>query len=277
LSFLAGLIWLLAGARGPAAAAAHGPSQTLPVFIFAGQSNMIVSKTDAAELTPEQRLPQSQVLFYGPDEHGSTWAPLQPPTTSDGGFGPEVSAGAYLTQFEEYPMVAEVKLAISGSNLANEWNPDAPGSYYHQLLTRVQTATVSLQAQYPADDIVIAGFFWMQGEADADNGSFAAAYETNLNHFIDRVRADYGDPNLPFIIGRIRVPSYPFSAQVRAAQKNVADTKPWVALVNTDYLTRNPDYVHFDSPSTYQLGRLFANAFILLTQPAGPYLPLLAR
>jgi hypothetical protein len=250
----------------------------LPVFIFAGQSNMIVLQTHATDLPPERRLPQSQVLFYGPDENGSTWAPLQPPTTSAGGFGPEISAGAHLTAFAQYALVAEVKFAASGANLANQWNPDTPGSYYNQLLARVQAATQSLQAEHPGDDVTIAGFFWMQGEADAQNAGFAAAYEANLNHFIDRVRADYGDPDLPFIVGRIRYWPYVYAAQVRAAQANVAAAKPGVGLVNTDSLPMNADdYVHFTSAGAYQLGTLFADAFLRLTLPAAAYLPLISR
>jgi hypothetical protein len=274
---LAWLVCVLAGPRGLPAQAAIRPRQAIPLFIFAGQSNMLVLNTQAADLTPEQRLPQSQVLFYGPNENGSTLAPLQPPTTSAGGFGPETSTGKTLTTFNQFPLVAEVKFAMSGSNLAHQWDPDSPGSFYHQLFARVEQARQALEAQYPSDEVYVAGFFWMQGEADAQNAGYAAAYQANLGYFIDRVREDTGDPTLPFVLGRIRDWPFPHAAQVRAAQANVAAAKANVGLVNTDFLPIGGDYLHFSSAGTYQLGVLFADAFLRLSLPAAAYLPLVRR
>jgi len=48
----------------------------------------------------------------------------------------------------------------------------------------------------------VAGFFWMQGEADAASGRTTAQYEQDLRNFIARVRQDFG-ANIPFIFGLI--------------------------------------------------------------------------
>jgi hypothetical protein len=79
-------------------------------------------------------------------------------------------------------------------------------------------------------------------------------------------------------VGRIRDWPFPYAAQVRAAQAHLAATKPGVALVSTDSLPRNVhDYVHFTSAGTYQLGRLFADAFLRLTLPAHAFFPLIVH
>ena len=57
------------------------PSEAVPIFVFAGQSNAVgVDSLD--ELTPDQRAAQPKVLFYGPNENGNTWGALTPSADS---------------------------------------------------------------------------------------------------------------------------------------------------------------------------------------------------
>ena len=44
---------------------------------------------------------------------------------------------------------------------------------------------------------------WMQGESDANNSAYAAAYEANLTNLITAVRSDFSTPDMPFVVGRI--------------------------------------------------------------------------
>src|SRR5258708_3379284 len=55
----------------------------LPVMVLAGQSNMIGLMTNVDDLPVDGRATQSSVLFYGPDENGSTWSWLTPPTVTN--------------------------------------------------------------------------------------------------------------------------------------------------------------------------------------------------
>ena len=68
----------------------------LPVMVLAGQSNMIGLMTNVDDLPVEERATQTHVLFYGPDENGSTWSWLTPPTVSNNRFCPEISLGHQL-------------------------------------------------------------------------------------------------------------------------------------------------------------------------------------
>ena len=44
---------------------------------------------------------------------------------------------------------------------------------------------------------------WMQGKRDCRFDFMAAAYQDNLAGLIEAVRADAGQPDLPFLIGQI--------------------------------------------------------------------------
>jgi len=115
--------------------------------------------------------------------------------------------------------VVGVKVAENSTSLATEWDPDLTNGLYAQLRATVGDA---LLAPVPGEGLPeVAGFFWMQGEADAQQMPTAAAYATNLRRLILQVRTDFSADRLPFIIGRIRVndpATQPGVVLVRAAE-----------------------------------------------------------
>jgi hypothetical protein len=153
-----------------------------------------------------------------------------------------------------------VKFARNGTSLHTDWNPDRRGALYDALLTRVRSAIRSLHDI--SGNVKIAGFFWMQGEWDADTLTNAKAYRANLARLIARLRADLRVPSLPVVAGRIRdvrtVSLWrPFSDVVRQAQMSVAVTDPRTYLVSTDGLPIDPrSPVHFDTRGIVGLGEL---------------------
>jgi hypothetical protein len=92
------------------------------------------------------------------------------------------------------------------------------------------------------------------------------------------VRADFGDADLPFIIGQIRGGHHTAWA-VRQAEANVAASVPNVQLVGTDDLPYDPsDGLHFTSAGIYTLGQRFAQAYaVLAVLHQKVYLPLAVR
>src|SRR5262245_5526286 len=182
------------------------PDGGVPVFVFAGQSNAVGVDT-LDELRADQRAPQPNVLFYGPNESGNIWGPLTPSITSPnlidglnrtgGSFGPEISTGKTISNALGGALVAEVKLAVGATALFDRWNP-ASGDLYHNMVVRVNQSIADLQTQRGLTGYV-AGFFWMQGESDAPRTDYAA----NLRNFIASVRRDFNNPNLPFVFGQI--------------------------------------------------------------------------
>jgi len=279
LGLVALCVWLLGWSAAPAQAGSSAlprpaaSGEPLPVLVLAGQSNMVGWATKVNDLPPAQRAPQTQVLFYGPDENGSTWGWLVPPTVTDGRFGPEISLGQTLVQAGRYDLVAQVKYAAAGTNLAVDWNP-ASGWAYAQLLLRARAALQQLQMAYPDRRVFVAGFFWMQGEADAQNAGQAAAYAAHLTGLIAQVRADFNAPALPVFVGRIRAGQLAYAEEVRQAQAQVAAAVPNVRLIDTDALPLAPDLLHYTSAGNVALGQAFALSYLAwLHQQSYIFLP----
>ena len=113
------------------------------------------------------------------------------------------------------------------------------------------------------------GILWHQGEAD---GTAAAAplYEARLRSLIARFRAEFGKPDLPFIIGQLgRFEGKPWTTgyqQVDAAQQRVAADVPNVAFVSSEGLEDKGDQLHFSAGAARELGRRYAQAYLRLTR-----------
>jgi len=248
-------------------------AEAIPLYVFAGQSNMVGDSTHSAQLPlvdPMLAREPSNVRFWGPNsDYAGRWGPLQAPTeimepTGHSGFGPEIGAAPLLAARHPDIQVAIVKYARGGTNLYGDWNPDNDLGLYIRLLARVTEAKRQLEAD-TGKAVRIAGFFWMQGESDAQFSESASGYAKNLTGFIASVRRDLHAPNMPFVIGRIADLRWvddrlQFSAVVREAQARVARTVPHAYLVSTDGLEHAAlSSIHFSTRGTVDLGRRFGD------------------
>jgi len=201
------------------------PDGAVPVFVFAGQSNAVGVDT-LDELRADQRAPQPNVLFYGPNETGNTWSPLTPCSNSPslgGCFGPEISTAKTISNALGGALVAEVKLAVGATALFDRWNP-AGGDLYNSMVARVNQSIADLQTQKGYTGYV-AGFFWMQGESDAMSDDFRDDYAANLRNLIASVRRDFNSPNLPFVFGQIIDFNHPISTP------SGSSSRPWPTTI----------------------------------------------
>jgi len=249
-------------------------ADVIPLYVFAGQSNA-VGVNSFSELTLDQAAQQSNVLFYGPNETfnpppftpTATWGPLTPSPTSPnsfGGFGPEISTGKTISAGLGGTTVAEVKFAVGATSLWEDWNPaDPANNLYDQMVARVNAAANALVAQ--GHTTFVAGFFWMQGESDADEGH-ASEYGANLSNLIASVRSLYGEPT-PFVFGQI-IDRNAATSVVRAQQQLVADTVPNTAYVLTDDLGHT-DFIHFSGQGAYTMGERFGAAYLAMIPEPG--------
>ncbi len=236
----------------------------VPIYVFAGQSNMVgyaATTHELAKVAPTLVQPQRNVQFFGPyDDYAVRYEPLAPPTEVrnvpyHSGFGPEVSAAASLSTLKHGASFGVVKFAVSGSSLYRRWNPET-GDLYRAMLSRLRAAAKSMNAP-----VRFAGFFWMQGESDSNTYAHAQAYGHNLAHFIASVRRDLHNSKMPFVIGQIRdirvithLGSY--SSIVRQKQLDVANADPYAFLVRSDGLELAPSSrLHFSTKGTVDLGR----------------------
>jgi acetyltransferase-like isoleucine patch superfamily enzyme len=270
------LAWLALTCTFASTALAQGGPQSVtpfgavPVFVFAGQSNAVGVDT-LDELRADQRAPQPNVLFYGPNERGNTWGAFTPSSNSPnlidglgrtgGSFGPEISTGKTISIALGGALVAEVKLAVGATALFDRWNP-AGGDLYQNMVARVRQSIADLQTQLGLTGYV-AGFFWMQGESDALSDEFRDDYATNLRNFIASVRRDFNNPNLPFVFGQIIDFDHPISTPLRDQQQAVADdiTVIRTAFILTDDLCHH-DFIHFNGRGIYTLGVRFGAGYL---------------
>jgi hypothetical protein len=147
--------------------------------------------------------------------------------------------------------------------LYRDWDPYREGALYDRMVNRVRSGIAQLRRTSDAP-VVLAGFFWMQGEADSEYLRSAADYDSNLATFVRAVRRDLHAPTLPFVFGRItdlrRVSPvhFRYSEVVRRAQARVDRDVPGTYMVSTDDLERSKAVqIHFSSRGTYDLGRRF--------------------
>lgn len=241
--------------------------RSIPVYVFAGQSNMVGASAPAEDLpalAPELTGPQRNVLFFGPtNDRATRWSALQAPTEISQslygpGFGPELSTAAALSS-PDAP-IAVVKFAHDGTNLYHDWDPSRSDGLYAAMIARTKLALALLAAQTHAHPR-IAAFFWMQGEGDSYRSDHADAYAANLKNFISHLRADLDVPHLRVVLGRIAPIAGPFSGVVRGAQTEIAKQGRDVTIVETSDLPHDPaSLVHLNSSGELALGRRFARA-----------------
>ncbi|MEQ9553737.1 MAG: sialate O-acetylesterase [Coleofasciculus sp. G3-WIS-01] len=252
------------------------PTPSIKLFILAGQSNMVGSRSTINDVPDSWLQPQDNVLWYDSD---NTWGSLRVPTEpfpfsrvfNGVGFGPEITLGQRIAQ-ELNETVALVKYAKGGTNLAVDWKPG--GELYSSMMDRVNQAI----AEFPiaSVNVEIAGFFWMQGESDAYNLIMANQYEQNLTNFITQVRQDLHEPNLPFVYGKVFLTGtqqtpfgiFRYGDIIRQAQSQVSEQVPGTFAVETSDLSQHPDNIHFDSQGLMELGDRFAEEWLSIPEPS---------
>jgi len=254
-------------------------AKPVKVFLLAGQSNMSGRGAvgGVATLRPDLDAPQTDVVHWhnrnNPSITNSGWETLatgQGASSSE--IGPELSLGRALA--EAYPdyQVALLKYSEGATNLDAEWDPKdaATTAYmYNGLLESMGNALGMLAADGLSFEV--AGLFWMQGERDSRFADMAGRYEANLVDLIAAVRAQTGQADLPFVIGRVaddlHPGDYPELGNVRAAQAAVAASDDLVALVDTDAFGMNSDDLHFSTAGQLALGEAFAEAYLAIPEP----------
>lgn len=251
--------------------------EILPVFVFAGQSNANGFGIPS-QLSGELQQSQANVLFDNAFVNATpSWAPLQPPTEpssrynfggqynidyAGGGFGPELTTGRGISAAMGGQQVAALKFSQGGTNLAGDWNPDNPQGQmlYPTMISRVTASVAALQSLNPTKTVQIKGFFWMQGESDVDG----ARYQADLTNFISHVRSDFGDPNLPFVVGQLgaawtgnAISQAQAAVATPGSPAYVHDTR----MVVTADLPIIFDNMHFNTTGVQRLGDRYAAAY----------------
>ena len=124
---------------------------------------------------------------------------------------------------------------------------DAAGFYWNEMIGFLRKVLADPKAYHPDYDpqagYEVAGGLWFQGFNDQFDPEFYGDYRDNMVHFIQDLRKEVKQPQMPFVIGVLGTPAFPEEAlanQVASAQREAAkspDLAGTVAAVESWPLT----------------------------------------
>ena len=180
-------------------------SNTLDLFVLAGQSNAMGWLGDASSYPPQEPnlLDSSIKLNYeqiGTSSKSDGWQTLGPQQRRNYGeiFGPEVTFSRLLKRGGYNPAI--FKYTQGSTSLADDWRAPGQSGHYDTMVTKFNAAVLDLQNQ--GYTVNIAGFIWIQGEQDATDATDAGNYQSNLNAIISDFRTNVAsNSTLEFVLG----------------------------------------------------------------------------
>ncbi len=254
------------------------------VFLLAGQSNM-EGRAKAEYLTNEdkQRLKRAQknvTLYYNhrapaPLDVTKVETHIAKKFGAEYLFGPELFFGIEISKKYPNDKIILIKRSMGGRSLYGAWNPDWDAKKAKEtkelnkpkLYSDFVDYAHSILDSIGAGNYIIEAMLWVQGESDGPkvaNGKATAAYGENLTKLIRRVRLDFGNPELPFILFEVG------HKKVVEAMRDVATHLDHVKLIpqtndknSPFYFPKNPQPLgHYTYAGQKKLGRLFAQYFL---------------
>lgn len=284
LAALTALVGAILGAK----AAAAETRTPLDIVVVAGQSNALGEQSYVVDPTTHEnvftdatRSPADsavRLMWIETGVHTSGTTPVfldtrqRLPHAPSPVFGPEVGLARALYADGLHSLLV-VKVAFAGTSLANDWKPKHPD--LQALIKRVHQAEAWATANGYAPTIF--GFYWMQGEADAANASWAKHYGSNLQLFMGNVRKDLDlSSTVPFVLGQIDLTDYinwehahnkclsPSCSAERQWNTEVMDAQAAAAhgdvfLAPTTSLARFHSFMHLTDAAELSLGAEFAS------------------
>jgi len=172
-----------------------------------------------------------------------------------GGVGPDISFAESIVGATGRKVVL-LPCALGGTTLAH-WSParkdEGEESLYGNMIVRIRKLGGRVK-----------GVLWYQGEGQA-NCEAAATFEQDFLSFVDAVRRDVGDPELPFLyvqIGRLCHENHDgesFWQEVQEKQRVVAAKRRNLWVVPAVDLPLD-DMIHVGASGQERLGRRLAEA-----------------
>jgi hypothetical protein len=239
---------------------AFGAEKMMDLYLLIGQSNM----AGRGAVEDQDRKPHPQVFALNKNKE---WVPAVDPIHFDkklAGVGPGRTFGIVMAEHAPKASIGLIPCAVGGTSI-RKWVPGGEDTKtethpYDDMLARLRVAMKRG---------TVKGIIWHQGEADAKMGE-RGTYDDALAELIGRVRAECGDPDIPFVIGQLgQFEGKPWSdgrKKVDAAQQQVAKTVPHCAFVSSKGLVDRGDQTHFSAPSARVLGERFAQEMIRLQE-----------
>ena len=241
-----------------------GSTNQLDVFLLMGQSNMkgrgvmpIEPLRDPRVIMMHRRNDQYYLARHPLHLVGN---PIDFSGADNAGVGPGLAFAETLVDVRPNTRVLLIPCAVGGTSIV-KWKKGQ--RLYDETIRRAKLAL----EQGPKDKTRIAGALWLQGEADSATPERIANYSSRLNELIDNLRADIGDPGLPFIactIGEMRS-DVQARKQINHILLDLPNQRPDTACVDGRSFAKSiGDNVHFDTPTQREHGRRFAKLWLKL-------------
>ncbi len=147
-----------------------------------------------------------------------------------------------------------IQTSLGGSPLSR-WNPAENGDLYANMIYCSKLAGGRVK-----------GVLWYQGCSDT-NFENSESYGERFKHFVDCVRKDLSDPDLPFVTTQINraqrndEASNPFWDKVRETQRRLAEEISNLALVPTGGLPLS-DTIHNSAAGNLELAARYARTVL---------------
>jgi len=234
-------------------ASAHAAEPVKPdlVFLCIGQSNM----SGRAPMIEGDDQPMEGVYLLNAE---GAWEPAQHPlnrystdrkSLKEQRFG---LAGPFAQAVrKQYPdkTVGLIVNARGGVNIEMWAKGD---KLYENSLKRVRDVP----------DLKLAGIIWVQGFSNAGDTEYLA----KLGKLVDDLRADLGQPDLPFVAGQVPLPA---TDPVNQAIMQLPENRPHTAAASNEGYAKCDKY-HYDRASYIRLGERLAKAYLQLTDQPKP-------
>jgi hypothetical protein len=218
----------------------EGKPENLHVYLLIGQSNM----AGRAKITDkEKEIPKGVLLLNASND----WEPATHPFNQYSTIRKDIKLQNLGPGYQFAKSMLEITPDVSlglivnarGGSSIKEWEKGKP--FYLDAVKRALIAKKSGQLK---------GILWHQGESDAGDKE----YLSKLTVLVENLRADVGEPSLPFVAGEVNnVPL--INDQIAELPNKVKHT----AVVSSEKL-KAYDRWHFDTASILLMGERYAKA-----------------
>ncbi len=236
----------------------HSNRGNFHLYLLAGQSNM----AGRGNVTEQDMQTHPRVYVLNQDNE---WELAKEPLHFDKpgivGVGPGLAFGKAIAGYKERVRIGLIPCAAGGSPISS-WTV---GGYHDQTKSHPYDDAI-IRAKAAMQNGVLKGVIWHQGESDCKPDK-VQVYRAKLVELIARFRKDLGDENLPFVVaglGDFYVAKNPNAESINRILEKIPGIVENTACVDVSGLTHKGDVLHFDSRSSRELGRRYAEQMIKL-------------
>lgn len=249
------------------------------VILFAGQSNC-VGHADVNDLKGKLKGYRDAPAHMLSIDAGNKWYPFSlnlketdtAPSyrgnfgTPPGHFGPEVSFGDEVSRtIYKNENFGVFKCCTNASELEENWlreSVQGGDSLLTRLVKKTQKKITSPQCK--GGLCRVKALVWIQGERDARSLNVSSRYGFNLKTFVNMLRFQLGDQQLPVIVVEMPETSIRVGAEnVRKAEREFVEKDSYAALIPAQDM-KGADGLHYNAAQQIDIGIQIAKKYAKL-------------